>query len=114
MADVERMTELQCKKAAYSRRSKQGQATMYEHRNIAQAHRGGVRKAKPQLEFKRVGNIKRNSNKFCHYTNSKRLDKENAVWCQNVVGDLLTVNTNKAKVLHFLFCIRLHQHSLQA
>lgn len=37
-------------KSSISKRSKQGQATKYEHRNTTQAHRGGVRKAKAQLD----------------------------------------------------------------
>lgn len=49
----------------------------HEHRNIAQAHKDGVRKAKAQLDFRRAGNSKGNNKNFYHYISSKRLDKEN-------------------------------------
>lgn len=62
----------------YIRRSKEGQATKYERRHITQTHRGGVRKARAQPEFRLAGHIKSNNKSFCcRYISRKRLDEGN-------------------------------------
>ena len=48
----------------------------HEHRNIAQAPRDGVRKAKAQMEFRLAGNIKGNTKNFYQYIRSKRMDRK--------------------------------------
>ncbi|KAK4816264.1 hypothetical protein QYF61_014336 [Mycteria americana] len=76
------MTELRRKKAAYGG-WKQGEGTREEYRNIAQAGRDGMRKAKTQLEL--------------------RLAKQNVGLLLNMAGDSVTADTDQAEMLH-AFC----------
>lgn len=59
-------------KTQYCRRWKQGQATKDEHRNTAQACGDSIRKAKAQMEFCLVGDIKGNKNFYHNISGKKR------------------------------------------
>lgn len=56
----------------YCRRWKQGQATKDKHRNTAQACGDSIRKAKIQMEFSLVSDIKGNNTSFYYSTSGKK------------------------------------------
>lgn len=72
-------------------------------RNITQPRRGSMRKSKVQLELKLAEDIRVNMNSFHCYIRSKRIHKENVGLAVNGVGELMTVDTNKAEVLSAFF-----------
>jgi len=60
-----------------SRRWKQGQVAWKEYRDIVQAARDQVRKAKALIELHLSMDIKGNKKSFCRYVGDKRKTREN-------------------------------------
>lgn len=88
---------------AVYRRWKQQQAAKEEFKNIAWACRGGVRKAKTQMELRLARDVTGNKVSFCLYINSKRLNKESVGLLVNGVSDLVTTDTDVAEVFNAAF-----------
>lgn len=81
--------ELQCKKAACRgwKQSRDLETTKQGFRSMFQGYRHWVRKAKAQLEFRPVKDIKGNKKSFCCYVSSQRLNKENGSFLLNNTGE---------------------------
>lgn len=65
--------------------------------------RDGVRKAKANLEFSLVRNVKGNKNGFYKYISRKRKIRENVGLLLDGAGDLVTKDMEKAKVFNAFF-----------
>ncbi|KFQ76045.1 hypothetical protein N337_12204, partial [Phoenicopterus ruber ruber] len=98
----ELLDKLQHKKEAY-RGWKQGQAAWEEYREIVQAAREQVRKAKALIELNLARDIKGNKKSFYRYISDKRKTRENVGPLQKETGDLTTWDIDKTEVLKDFF-----------
>ncbi|GAB0208687.1 mitochondrial enolase superfamily member 1 [Grus japonensis] len=96
----ELLDKLKHKKEAY-RGWKQGQVASEEYREIVQAARDQVRKAKALIELNMARDIKDET--FYRYVSDKRRTRENVGPLQNETGDLVTQDMEKAEVLSDFF-----------
>ncbi|GAB0209914.1 hypothetical protein GRJ2_003457100 [Grus japonensis] len=90
------------KKEAY-RGWKQGQVAWEEYREIVQAARDQVRKAKALREISLARDVKGNKKSFYRYVSEKRRMRENVGPLRNETGDLVTQDMEKAEVLNDFF-----------
>ncbi|GAB0207625.1 hypothetical protein GRJ2_003228200 [Grus japonensis] len=90
------------KKEAY-RGWKQGQVAWEEYREIVQAGRDQVRKAKALTEISLARDVKNNKKSFYRYFSDKRKARENVGPLRNETGDLVTQDMEKAEVLDDFF-----------
>ncbi|KFW77528.1 hypothetical protein N336_11811, partial [Phalacrocorax carbo] len=98
----ELLEKLKHKKEAY-REWKQGQVAWYEYREIVQAARDQVRKAKALLEIKLARDVKGNKKSFYRCISDKRKTRENVGPLQKETGDLVTQDTEKVEVVNYFF-----------
>ncbi|GAB0208302.1 hypothetical protein GRJ2_003295900 [Grus japonensis] len=98
----ELLGKLKHKKEAY-RGWKQGQVAWEEHREIVQAARDQVRKAKALRELNLARDIKGNKKSFYRYVSEKRKTRENVGPLWNETGDLVTQDMEKAAILSNFF-----------
>ncbi|KFQ79023.1 hypothetical protein N337_02880, partial [Phoenicopterus ruber ruber] len=98
----ELLDKLQHKKEAY-RGGKQGQVAWEEYREIVQAARDQVRKAKALVEFNLAGDVKSNKKSCYRYVGGKRNARENVDPLRKETGDLATQDIEKAEVLNKFF-----------
>jgi len=96
------MDKLRHKKEAY-RGWKQGQVAREEYREIIQAARDHVRKAKVLSELNLVRDIKGNKKSFHRYISDKRKARENVGPLWKEMGDLVTRDMEKAEVVDDFF-----------
>ncbi|GAB0185935.1 mitochondrial enolase superfamily member 1 [Grus japonensis] len=71
--------------------------------NIVQAYRDEVRKAEAQLELDLAWDVKDNKKGFYKYIGDKRKTRENVGPLLNEMGDLVTLNMEKAELLNAFF-----------
>ncbi|GAB0208674.1 hypothetical protein GRJ2_003333100 [Grus japonensis] len=98
----ELLDKLKHKKEAY-RGWKQGWVTWEEYRDIVQACRDEVRKAKAYQELNLERDVKGNKKDFSKYIGDKRKARENVGPLLNEAGDLVTQDMEKAEVLNTVF-----------
>ncbi|KAK4807184.1 hypothetical protein QYF61_024304 [Mycteria americana] len=98
----ELLAKLKHKKEAY-RGWKQGQVAWEEYREIVQAARDQVRKAKAQMELNLARDVKGNKKSFYRYVGDKRKTRENVGPLRKETGDLVTWDMEKAEVLNDFF-----------
>ncbi|GAB0208941.1 hypothetical protein GRJ2_003359800 [Grus japonensis] len=96
--------QLKHKKEAY-RGWKQGQVAWEEHREIVQAARDQVRKAKAPRELNLARDIEGNKKSFYRYVSDKRKTRENVGPLWNEKRDLVTQDMEKAEVLNDFFAL---------
>jgi len=96
------LDKLKHKKEAY-RGWKQGQVVWEEYREIVQAARDQVRKAKVVIELNLARDIKSNKNSYYGYINGKRKTSENVGPGWKETRDLDTCDMEKAMVLNDFF-----------
>ncbi|KAM9654465.1 uncharacterized protein ACIBXB_005124 [Morphnus guianensis] len=111
----ELLDKLQHKKEAYSG-WKQGQVAWEECREIVQAARDQVRKAKALIELNLARDVKGNKKSFYRYVGGKRKTKENVGLFRKETGDLVTQDMEKAEVLNFfasVFTSKCSSHTTQ-
>ncbi|CAM4662903.1 unnamed protein product [Caretta caretta] len=89
-------------KKAY-KKWKIGQMTREECKNIAQACRSEIRKAKSHLELQLPRDVKSNKKGFFRYVNNKKKVKESVGPLLNEGGNLVTEDVEKANVLSAFF-----------
>ncbi|CAM4713200.1 unnamed protein product [Lepidochelys kempii] len=77
--------------------------TRGEYKNIAQACRSEIRKAKSHLELKLARDVKSNKKGFFRYVNNKKKVKESVGPLLNEGGNLVTEDVEKANVLNAFF-----------
>ncbi|EMP37015.1 Phosphoribosyltransferase domain-containing protein 1 [Chelonia mydas] len=94
--------ELKHKKEAY-KKWKLGQMTREEYKNIAQACRGVIRKAKAQLELQLARDRKDNKKGFYRYVSNKKKVRESVGPLLNVEGNLVTDDVEKTEALNASF-----------
>ncbi|GAB0204905.1 mitochondrial enolase superfamily member 1 [Grus japonensis] len=82
---------------------KQGQVAWKEYREIVQAARDQVRKAKVLIEINLARDIKGNKKSFYRYVSNKRKTRENVGPLQNETEDLVTWDMEKAELLNDFF-----------
>ena len=92
---------------------KQGHVAWEEYREIVQAARDQVRKAKALTELNLARDIKGNKKSFYRYVGDKRKTRENVGPLCKEMGDLVTLDMEKAEVLNDFFCLSLHWQVLQ-
>ncbi|GAB0188257.1 mitochondrial enolase superfamily member 1 [Grus japonensis] len=90
------------KKEAY-RGQKQGQVAWEEYREIVQAARDQVRKAKALIELNLARDVKDNKKSFYRYVSDKRTTRENVGPLWKEMGDLVSWDMEKAEVLNDFF-----------
>jgi len=90
------------KKEPY-REGKQGQIPWQEYREIVQAARYQVRKAKALIGLNLTSDINCNKKSFCRYLSGKRKTRENVGPLWKETGDLVTQDMEKAEVLNDFF-----------
>ncbi|GAB0204436.1 mitochondrial enolase superfamily member 1 [Grus japonensis] len=83
-----------------TKNGKQGQVAWKEYREIVQATRDQVRKAKALRELNLAKDIKDNKKSFYRYISDKRKIRENVGLLQKEMGDLVTQDMEKAEVLN--------------
>ncbi|KGL94878.1 hypothetical protein N301_02103, partial [Charadrius vociferus] len=98
----ELLDNLKQKKEAY-KGWKQGQVVWEEYREIVQATRDQVRKAKAQRELNPARGIRGNKKSLYRYVSDKRTTRENVGPLRKEMGDLVTWDMNKAEVLNDFF-----------
>ncbi|PKU42805.1 hypothetical protein llap_6884 [Limosa lapponica baueri] len=98
----ELLGKLKQKKEAY-RVWKQGQVTWEEYREIVQAAKDHIRKAKAQIELNLASNIKGKKKRFYRCVGDKRKTRENVGLLWKETGDLVTHGMEKAEVLNDFF-----------
>ncbi|GAB0189782.1 mitochondrial enolase superfamily member 1 [Grus japonensis] len=98
----ELLDKLKHKKEAY-RGWKQGQVAWEEYREIVQAAREQVRKAKALIELNMARDVKGNKKSFYRYVSDKRKTRGNVGPLWKETGDLVTQDMEKAEVLHDFF-----------
>ncbi|KFZ52058.1 hypothetical protein N321_07570, partial [Antrostomus carolinensis] len=96
------LNKLRIKKEAY-RGWKEGWVTWEEYREIARIARDQVRKAKALTELNLARDVKGNKKSFYRYVGEKRKTRENVGPLQKATGDLVTRDTEKAKVPNDFF-----------
>jgi len=84
---------------------KQGQVAWEEYREIVQAARGQIRKAKTLIELNLARGIKDNTKSFYRYVSDKRRTRESMDPAWKEMGDLVTWNMEKAEVLNDFFSL---------
>ncbi|CAM5177833.1 unnamed protein product [Eretmochelys imbricata] len=77
--------------------------TRDEYKNIAQACRSEIRKAKSHLELQLARDVKSNKKGFFRYVSNKKKVKESVGPLLNEGGNLVTEDVEKAKVLNAFF-----------
>ncbi|KAM9590815.1 uncharacterized protein ACIBXB_005869 [Morphnus guianensis] len=100
----ELLDKLKHKKEAY-RGWKQGQVAWEEYREIVQAARDQVRKAKALIELNLSRDVKGNKKSFYRYVGDKRKTRENVGPLWKDMGDLVTRDMEKAEVLNDFFAL---------
>ncbi|GAB0207675.1 mitochondrial enolase superfamily member 1 [Grus japonensis] len=95
----ESLAKLKHKKEAY-RGWKQGGVTWEEDRDIVQACRDEVRKAKAHVELNLSRDVKDKKKGFHKYIEDKRKTRENVSPLLNEMGYLMTQDMEKAEVLN--------------
>ncbi|KFQ47588.1 hypothetical protein N333_10656, partial [Nestor notabilis] len=100
--DNELLRKLRGKKEAY-RRWKRGQVVWEEYRTTVREARDQVRKAKAQLELNLARDVKDNRKGFCRYVANKRHTSDNVGPLQKLLGELATLDLEKAEVLNDFF-----------
>ncbi|KFV05198.1 hypothetical protein N340_02153, partial [Tauraco erythrolophus] len=98
----ELLDQLKSKKLAY-RGWKQGQVTWAEYREIVRAARDHVRKSKALIELNLARDIEGNKKNFYRYVSDKRRSRENVGPLWKEMGDLVTQDMEKAKILSDFF-----------
>ncbi|KAK4814166.1 hypothetical protein QYF61_009984 [Mycteria americana] len=98
----ELLNKLEHNKEAY-RGWKQGQVAWEEYREIVQAARDQVRKAKALIELNLARDVKGNKKTFYRYVGNKRKTRENVGPLWKEAGDLVTQDMEKAEVLNDFF-----------
>ncbi|KFV98219.1 hypothetical protein N327_09172, partial [Fulmarus glacialis] len=98
----ELLDALKHEKEAY-RGWKQGQVAWEEYREIVQAARDQIRKAKALIELNLARDVKGNKKSFYRYVGDKRKTRENVGPLRNKTGDLVTWHMEKAEVLNDFF-----------
>ncbi|KFW09032.1 hypothetical protein N327_00801, partial [Fulmarus glacialis] len=98
----ELLDKLKHKNKAY-RGWTQGQVAWEEYREIVQAARDQVRKAKVLTELHLAGDVKGNKKSFYRYIGDKRKARENVGPLRNKTGDLVTRDMGKVEVLNDFF-----------
>ncbi|KFV20372.1 hypothetical protein N340_07678, partial [Tauraco erythrolophus] len=98
----ELLDQLECKREAF-RGWKQGQVAREEYREIVQATRDQVRKAKALIELNLARDIKGNKKSFYRFVGDKRRTSKNVGPLWKEMGDLDTWDMEKAEVLNFFF-----------
>ncbi|KAG6931740.1 hypothetical protein G0U57_001044 [Chelydra serpentina] len=96
------LARLKHKKAAY-KKWKIGQMTREEYKNIVQACRSEIRKAKSHLELQLAGDVRSNKKGFFRYVSNKKKVKESVGPLLNEGGNLVTEDAEKASVLNAFF-----------
>uniref|UniRef100_A0A8C3XX76 Structural maintenance of chromosomes flexible hinge domain containing 1 n=1 Tax=Chelydra serpentina TaxID=8475 RepID=A0A8C3XX76_CHESE len=96
------LARLKHKKAAY-KKWKIGQMTREEYKNIVQACRSEIRKAKSHLELQLAGDVRSNKKGFFRYVSNKKKVKERVGPLLNEGGNLVTEDVEKASVLNAFF-----------
>jgi len=105
------LDKLKHKKEAY-RGWKQGRVAWEEYREIVQAARDHIKKAKAPIELNLARDVKANKKSFYRYVSDKRKARENAGPLQKEVGDQVTQDMENAEVLNNISA-SLHQEVLQ-
>jgi len=85
------------------RQWKQGQVSWEEYRDTAQLCRGGVRKAKVQMELNLARDAKNNKKSFHRYFSQKKKVKESVPHLISNTGKLLATDEKAAEVLNNIF-----------
>ncbi|KFV01564.1 hypothetical protein N340_02894, partial [Tauraco erythrolophus] len=98
----ELLDQLGHKKKAY-RGWKQGQVAREEYKEMVQATRDQVRKAKALIELNLARDIKGNKKNFYRYVSDKNRPREDAGPLWKETGDLATWDMEKAEVLNDFF-----------
>lgn len=94
----ELLAKLKPKREAYRiGGSKKKQITWEEYREIIQAAKDQVRKAKLLLQLNLARDIKGNKKSFCRYNSDKRKTREIVGPLQKETGDLVTQDMKKAQ-----------------
>ncbi|CAM2100783.1 unnamed protein product [Caretta caretta] len=96
------LADLKDKKEAY-KKWKIGQMTREEYKNIAQACRSEIRKAKLHLELQLARDVKSNKKGFFRYASNKKKVKESAGSLLNEGGNLMTEDVEKTNILNAFF-----------
>ncbi|CAM4533257.1 unnamed protein product [Lepidochelys olivacea] len=96
------LTDLKHKKEA-DKKWKIGQMTREKYKNIAQACRNEIRRAKSHLELQLARDVKSNKKGFFRYVNNKKKVKETVGPLLNEGGNLVTEDVEKANVLNAFF-----------
>ncbi|CAM4699944.1 unnamed protein product, partial [Caretta caretta] len=96
------LADLKHKKEAY-KKWKIGQMTRDEYKDIAQACRSEIRKAKSHLELQLARDVKSNKKGFFRYVSNKKKVKESVGPLLNEGGNLVTEDVEKANVLNAFF-----------
>ncbi|CAM5152844.1 unnamed protein product [Eretmochelys imbricata] len=94
------LADLKHRKEAY-KKWKTGQMTREEYKNIAQACRSEIRKAKSNLELQLARDVKSNKKDFFRYVSNKKKVKEGPLL--NEGGNLVTEDVEKANILNAFF-----------
>ncbi|GAB0189136.1 mitochondrial enolase superfamily member 1 [Grus japonensis] len=79
------------------------QVAWEEYRETVRAARDQVRKAKALIEISLARDVKDNKKSFYRYVGDKRTTRDNVGPFQNEMGDLVTQDMEKAKVLNDFF-----------
>ncbi|CAM4599489.1 unnamed protein product [Lepidochelys kempii] len=96
------LADLKHKKEAY-KKWKVGHMTREEYKNIAQACRNDIRRAKSHLELQLARDVKSNKKGFFRYVGNKKKAKECVGPLLNEGGNLVTEDVEKANVLNAFF-----------
>ncbi|CAM4575936.1 unnamed protein product [Lepidochelys kempii] len=96
------LADLKHRKEAY-KKWKIGQMTREEYKNIANACRSEIRKAKSHLELQLARDVKSNKKGFFRYVSKKKKVKESMGPLLNEGGNLVTEDMEKANVLNAFF-----------
>ncbi|KFV01565.1 hypothetical protein N340_02895, partial [Tauraco erythrolophus] len=100
----ELLDQLGHKKKAY-RGWKQGQVAWEEYKEIVQATRDQVRKAKALIELNLARDIKGKKKNFYRYVSDKKTTRENVGPLRKETGDLATWDMEKTEVLNDFFAL---------
>ncbi|PKU27671.1 hypothetical protein llap_22025 [Limosa lapponica baueri] len=84
---------------------KQGWVAWEEYREIVQAARDQVRKAKAEIELNLARDIEGNKKNFYRYVSDKRKTRENVGPLRKETGNLVTQDMDKAEVLNDFFAL---------
>ncbi|KFQ02734.1 hypothetical protein N329_11861, partial [Haliaeetus albicilla] len=85
------------------RQWRQGQVSWEEYKDDAQLCRDGVRKTKAWMELNLARDAKNNKKGFYSYVSQKRKVKESIPALMSKTGKLVTMDKEKAEVLHNFF-----------